>query len=76
VVSVKKSFIVNDISLDSQVDWHGIQSNYYDNATTLTRKMVQGMQEKAIAGQLLELNNLDCINAYAHQAETQYATFC
>ena len=35
--------------------------------------MLYGLQEKAIAGQLWKMNNLDCISAYARQAQVQYS---
>jgi hypothetical protein len=73
VVSATESFLEDSGLNFSGVNWQALQSNYEDNST-LTQKIVSGMQDKAIAGQLFKMNNLDCIIAYAQQAQSTYGS--
>jgi hypothetical protein len=57
----------------NDVDWYALQDNYQDSST-LTQKLVAGMQEKAQSGKLDRMNNLDCISAYAQLAQSTYGT--
>ncbi|KAE9380983.1 hypothetical protein N431DRAFT_396271 [Stipitochalara longipes BDJ] len=73
VVSATQSFL-DSVELNAtELDWQALQSNYQDNST-LTQKLVAGMQEKAKNGKLLRMSNLDCILAYAQQVQSNYGS--
>lgn len=73
VVSASNTFLEDRTLNTAKVDWQAIQSNYEDGST-LTKKIVLGMQWKAIGSQLFRMNNRDCISAYAQQAQSDYGS--